>query len=382
MNLPHKDTIKQLARKWLKESITDQEKQAYVNWYMEDHQDTHPWEGEELSDPELEKRLLRDINARRIKEEKLKGLKWIRIIGAAAILILIATITIVLQSKRKSIKVESTAINQIKPGIKKATLTLSNGSTISLADFKKGTIQDQTGSSLTRDSAGQLKYESAQAKTTGNYTISTPVGTEYQFRLPDGSDVWLNSGSSITYPNNFNPTHERRILLTGEAYFQIKKDKKSPFKVITKSQQITVVGTHFNVDSYPDQPYTKTTLLQGSVIVNPTLKDKTYNTIVLKPGQQLTLTQKIQEVTEADTTQAVGWKNGRFIFRQEDLKTALSRIGKWYNVSIIYHNLKPINFKPWASISRQNSLPVVLHMLESTNEIHFKIEGRTIIVTN
>ncbi|WP_158799795.1 FecR family protein [Pedobacter sp. L105] len=381
MNLPSRDIIKQLAGKWLKNTITDQEKEVYVNWYNKDGQESHPWEdGSDLSDQELENRLLKAMNARLDKEGK--SYRLIRIISAAALLILISTVAIILVSKQSSTSIESTARSVIKPGIKKATLTLSNGSTISLADFKKGTIKDQTGSRISRDSTGQLKYETAQAKTIANYTVSTPEGTEYQFRLPDGSDIWLNSGSSITYPNNFAPKHERRIELTGEAYFEIKKDKKSPFKVITKSQEIRVLGTHFNVNSYADQSFTKTTLLEGSVIVNPTLKDKTSSTVVLKPGEQLTLTEKSLKVEEADTTQAVGWKNGRFIFRQEDFKTALNRIAKWYNVSISYKNIKPIDFKPWASISRQNSLTSVLKMLESTDQVHFKIEGRTIIVTN
>lgn len=379
MKEPTTDELHALAAKWINNTISDEEKKIFIKWYDFDHENPILWEGEDRTENELESRLLSDIYAKIKVTVKLN--QRIMIIAAAAVLCVFIGVTLMFVKNYGDSGKFQNPQTVVRPGINNAILTLANGKQIDLTRFKSGTITDQTGSKISKDAAGQLKYD-ALSKAITNYTISTPIGTEYNLKLPDGSYVWLNSGSSITFPNYFKAGQERRIELIGEAYFEIKKDKKSPFKVITKSQGITVVGTHFNVDSYGDQSYTKTTLLEGSIIVNPTLKNKLSSSIVLKPGQQLTLTERMQEVKEADTAQAVGWKNGRFIFHQEEFEIAVSKISKWYNVTFVYKNLKPINFKPWASISRQNSLSEVLKILESTNQVHFKIEGRAIIVTN
>lgn len=382
MKEPTNDELHALAAKWINKTITEEEKSIYIKWY--DSNNDHPivWEGQEQSSDELENRLISDIFSKIKVTTKLK--QFVMIITAAALILLVTGLPLLLfKNYRASNKFVNSRIS-VKPGINNAVLTLSNGKQIDLTTFKSGTITDQTGSKISKDSTGQLKYQANSGSVT-NYTVTTPVGTEYHLRLPDGTYVWLNSGSSITYPNFFKPAHERRINLKGEAYFVVKKDRTSPFKVVTHAQEITVLGTHFNVDSYADEAYTKTTLLEGSVSVVPRKNNFTgtsNNALILTPGQQLTLTKNNVVVKEVDTTQAVGWKNGDFVFRNEDIKSVLRRISKWYNVSVKYENVRPITLQPWGGISRKSSLSSVLKMLESTEQIHFKIERRTIIVTN
>jgi transmembrane sensor len=381
MKKPTNEELQKLAVKWINKTITAEEESLFLEWYNFTDDEPIVWEGSDQSESQLANRLMINIHTRVSIVYKLR--RWVKLISSAAIILLLAGLTIVFMNRQNDIGDSESLKLAVKPGITKAILTLPNGKVIDLTAFKNGKITDYTGSKISKNAAGELTYEAADPTKVSNYTVSTPIGTEYNLRLPDGSYVWLNSGSSITFPNTFKPKHERRISLQGEAYFMVKKDKSSPFKVITRTQDIVVLGTHFNVDSYPDEAYTKTTLLEGSVRVEPKSDQQLISkNVLLKPGQQLTLTMNKAVVLEVDTAQAVAWKNGDFLFRNEDFKTALRRISKWYNVTIVYQNTKPINLKPWGGISRQSSLSSVLKMLESTDQVHFKIERRTVIVTN
>ncbi|MDO8994551.1 MAG: DUF4974 domain-containing protein, partial [Daejeonella sp.] len=207
-------------------------------------------------------------------------------------------------------------------------------------------------------------------------TLSTPMGGQYQLSLPDGSRVWLNSGSSIRFPTAFIGK-ERIIELKGEAFFDIRENKKMPFIVRTNnSMDIRVLGTQFNVMAYDDEKNINTTLLEGSVQI---LKES--GTAFLEPGQAAILnkgTGKIK-VAAADIEEAVAWKNGFFIFSNENIESIMRKVSRWYNVEVDYQgNLSNKDFV--GTISRDKNISEILKMLELTGAVHFRIEGRRITV--
>ncbi|HWW38012.1 FecR family protein, partial [Pedobacter sp.] len=219
--------------------------------------------------------------------------------------------------------------NTIKAGQNKATLTLANGKVINLDSTTNGEIAEQTGITITKTEKGQLVYnvtESAKKEKTASAkiaynTITTPRGGQYQVNLPDGSKIWLNASSSLKYPTLFSK-NERRVELSGEAYFEVAKmtfkesghkKARTPFIVVTSKQQVEVLGTHFNINSYEDEATTKTTLLEGAVRVSQVGSRKTVN---LLPGLQSVLNNNNLSTRAVDTDEAVAWKNGYFQFNE------------------------------------------------------------------
>lgn len=278
------------------------------------------------------------------------------------------------------------------PGGNKATLTLADGSRISLTDALNGELAKQAGVSITKTRNGQLVYEidGQPALRSGLNkgqqllnTISTPRGGQYQIALPDGSKVWLNAESSLKYPVNFN-TAKRRVELTGEAYFEVAKQgttgQRTPFIVVTAQQEVEVLGTHFNINSYSDEPVTKTTLLEGSVNV---LQRSTRNSRMLKPGEQsrVSVSQSAPSLTIPNIEREMAWKNGLFIFKDEPIETIVKDLSRWYDVDISFEG-KPANLSYVGMVSRSKNISTVLKILESAGGLHFKIEGRKIIIVN
>ncbi len=280
----------------------------------------------------------------------------------------------------------------IKPGGNKATLTLADGSKISLTDATNGVIAKQAGINITKTSKGELIY-TVVAQSVPNVkkdvynTIETPRGGQYQINLPDGTKVWLNAESALKYPAVFNGD-ERKVELKGEAYFEVAKltDKKGariPFKVKNdigagRSQEVEVLGTHFNINAYNNEPSNKTTLLEGSIRIKNLQSNISQ---LLKPGQQSVITAASPSVRieMVDAEESVTWKDGYFSFNEENLSTIMNKIARWYNVEIDYRGNK-INKTFGGRISRFNSVNEVLDMLETTGAVHFKIEERRILV--
>lgn len=270
--------------------------------------------------------------------------------------------------------------NDIPPGSQTATLTLADGKKIALSEATNGKIAEQNGVSITKTAGGKLVYSLAKLNNDINTlsnvfnTLSTVKGQQYQVILPDGSKVWLNAASSITYPANFANLKNRMVQLSGEAYFEVAKDKSHPFIVKTDRQQVEVLGTHFNVNSYGDEGATRTTLLEGSVKV---LSDKGQK--VLLPGQQSRLIRNALKVSAADLNETVAWKNGDFIFNNEEFSSILRQLSRWYNVDIV-DNGKHSELHLSGTISRSKNMSTVLKALEVTGKVKFKIEGKTVVV--
>lgn len=237
-------------------------------------------------------------------------------------------------------------VNHIEPGGNRATLSLAGGKTISLSETKTGLVIGEK--QLTYNDGSSVDVHSELEEKRGEtimLTASTPRGGTYQFILPDGTHVWLNAESKLTFPSKFSRS-ERKVQLSGEAYFEVAKlpgpivsangSKNIPFLVLSKNQQVEVLGTHFNINSYGDEGTVKTTLLEGSVKVSLLSASKAAGGVILNPGQQAVVDVKSEiKVTQADVKQIIAWKNGLFYFKDADLKTILRTFSRWYDMDVI-----------------------------------------------
>jgi transmembrane sensor len=292
-------------------------------------------------------------------------------------------------------QLSSLSNDDVLPGRNSATLTLANGKKIVLSDAHKGELASESGVVISKTADGQIIYNVTQASSSGAATyntLSTANGETFQVRLPDGSLVVLNAASSLTYPTNINLVNERKVKLRGEAYFEVAKammkvegtannaeGKRKPFIVETDRQQVEVLGTQFNVNSYADELDTKTTLVEGVVKV-ASLGTVKYSS-VLKPGQQALSRPDGFLVKDVNITQAIAWKNGTFDFDNEDIQSVMRKISRWYNVEVEFEgNVSRERFN--GALSRKKNIKQMLKMLESTGVVHFKIEERRIIVIN
>ncbi|MCD0487790.1 FecR domain-containing protein [Pedobacter sp. MC2016-14] len=307
-----------------------------------------------------------------VPQTKVKAL-WYRITAAAAILITISTI-LVFQNLRTD-PVSVIAHNDIPAGVNKAYITLSNGKTIPLSSSKTGVIVSD--SKLTYNDGSTVEAE----RSPEGLAITTPRGGQYQITLSDGTIVYLNAESSLQYPMAFKGGN-RTVVLKGEAYFEVTKDKTHPFIVKTSSQNIQVLGTHFNVNAYEDEPNTKTTLLEGSVKVSPFNQSSDKANVFLIPGQQAISTPAVNttRVIQANLQEAVAWKEGYFRFNEEPLESIMRKISRWYNVKIIYAADAPRDITFAGVISRAKNISAVLEMMTLTENVSFKIEGARITV--
>jgi len=265
-------------------------------------------------------------------------------------------------------------VNDVAPGKQGATLTLANGKKIRLSAAANGDLAQEAGVTITKSANGQLVYEIKDNSAESNKinTLSTAKGETYQVRLPDGSLVWLNAASSLTYAVNLIESGKRSVKLEGEGYFEIAKDKLHPFIVESKGQKVEVLGTHFNINAYSDEPSIQTTLLEGAVKIN--------NRTILKPNEQAINTGSAIKVIQVDGTIFTDWKDGIFTFRKERLETILAKISKWYDVDIVSQGNTSAQLTFSGTISRNTPISGVLKLLEAKANIRFKVEGKKLLV--
>ncbi|TZF82239.1 DUF4974 domain-containing protein [Pedobacter sp. BS3] len=319
-----------------------------------------------------------------------------RWVAAAAILILISVGTwLYFNQQHPVIANKNTIMHDILPGGNKATLTLANGEKIILNDRQNGTLASQGSTTITKVQDGKLQVASytKQRATVQNshiLMVQTPVGGTYQVTLPDGTRVWLNAASSIRFPSVFAAS-ERRVEITGEAYFEVAKKiegskaegKRIPFIVTTNNQQVEVLGTHFNINAYTDEKAIKTTLLEGSVKVSqPNASSPLERAGVrLQPGQQSIITGNTIKVENADTEAAIAWKNNLFRFKDAELKTIMRQLSRWYDIEVAYSDINADGHLT-GYISRDVPLSRVLKMLQETSDLNFSVTGRQVTVTH
>lgn len=361
---------KLLLEKYKAGKYTPEEKLLLQKWFHHLEEDTPS----ELTEADLiiAKKALRKNMVNLVGKAQINIL-WPRIIAAAAIVIIISFgIYFYLGLDKRNTQYVTLMPKDIDPGGNKATLTLSDGRKIILTNAKNGKLAEQSGINVTKAADGQLIYTISNSDNSSQQisynTIETPVGGQYEVNLPDGSKVWLNSSSSLHYPVRFTGK-ERKVEITGEAYFEVAHDKTMPFRVTNASQTVEVLGTHFNIMAYPDEVSTNTTLLEGSVKI---IKDG--NSKLISPGEQSRVKGGNIDVVAVDINEATAWKNGYFMFKSEDIYSIMRQISRWYNIDIQY--LGNVSGKVFGGkISRSRNISEVLEILESTGSLHFQITG-------
>ncbi|WP_443946435.1 FecR family protein [Pedobacter sp. AW1-32] len=374
------EQLKQLLKKYQEGKATAKETfmvEAFVAKELAAHEWTLPETEKMVFGAQLKARILAEkdnVATTNGRQNNVKRLWTIVTVAAAVIIaiVLIAVYKVKLNGEKQAVRFA----NDVAPGKNSAIFITNSGKRINLDEQKNGSAVQIDGIIAKKEANGILTFAIAQnaGKLSGLNRLETPQGGQYQVNLPDGTQVWLNSSSSLTFPSQFNGL-QRHVQLSGEAYFEVAKDKKHPFMVQTINQEIEVLGTHFNVNSYVDEAAANTTLLEGAVKVTSGNTE-----ITIKPGQNAMVSKSGIHVSDIDPNLAVDWKNGEFRFKNEELPSILRKLSRWYGVTFI--NQLPKDKIPafTGSVSRFDHISKVLNMLEKTANIQFTINGKTITV--
>jgi len=376
---------RELLKKYQTGLATEDEKAIVESWYLKYKTAKSDLTTEELiAEQELGLRTLHGS----IQKQKTSAI-WPRMVAAAAaILLIIGSLFYFNDAPKEHIVVKQKAVvTDIVPGGNKAILTLADGKKVSLTDAAIGEILRKEGVQIEKTKDGQLVYKSTVEVISGEIaynTIETPVGGEYQVNLPDGSKVWLNASSTLHFPVQFGG-NRRKVELKGEAYFEIAKggrqNRTMPFTVVTGNQEVTVLGTDFNISAYADDGLISTTLLSGAVKVSSLVNHVPTVSVLLKPGQKAVKKGDGRHiaVSNADLYEDMAWKKGYFIFNNENIKVIMKKLARWYDIDVVYQgDMSDVAFQ--GNYSRTRSLSNLLKTIELTNKVKFKIEGRRVLV--
>lgn len=391
-----KQRILTLIDKFRKGEASEQEKQEIDEWYETFQSKQMKGYTDGMTDAEkihAKDKLLHRINRHIYQEatpQRGRKLQWKNAVLPSVILMSVLAFGIYYAYQNGQDfppTVPAVAIDA-DPGGNRAVLILGNGRRVDLADAPDGQLVRRPGIQITKTTDGQLVYEVTapdDAKVSGNEqavvynSIETPNGGQYQIVLPDGSKVWLNAASSLRYPASFGMLPVRRVELSGEAYFEIARDESKPFLVNSGKQTVKVLGTHFNVNAYDDEPLIKTTLLEGRIQLSLA---GNASKVMLSPGEEAVQKGPGFIVREADVKGAVAWKDGVFMFNSTDLQTLMRQLARWYDVEVVYEG--DIAYKRFfGSIERSYALSEVLKVLKLGN-VNFRLEqsahGKTRLV--
>jgi len=409
------DNIREIARRFFNNTATEEELTQLHQWYdtWVDEETIIPADTDDAGviETRMLSRMLDQIRQKTGSPAPVVSLPkrtWRKVAVAAAVIMALGISLFLWQQKfagnsgKGALAVTDNTV--IQPGIDKAMLILADGREVALDSTATGVISKQ-GSTTIINQKGQLTYDgvnSQQDETTYYNTVKTGMGNQYMLLLPDGSKVWLNAASTLRFPTRFT-AKERVVVLTGEGYFEVAKDKHHPFKVLLAGNTgeetpsaIEVLGTHFNIMAYRDEAGIKTTLLEGSVKVihqisrsNDSTIDNITQTALLQPGQQALMpfeksayvrsSDKVIQVTPVNVEDAVAWKNGYFQFTDALITTVMRQAARWYNVEVVYNgNVQQEIFT--GSIPRSAGINQFIKILELTKTVKVSIEGRKLII--
>lgn len=374
------DYIRQLLEKYRKGQATDKEIAILETWYMQWHNEPFPISAEELEETRAE--VWDSLNPKR--SSWFRPAHWL---SAASVLLFVAIGFYFLNKQPKEVKSSNqVAANQIakdfKPGGSKALLTLAGGKKVVLNNLQNGRISVQGSAMVSKTSEGNLSYTGHEANAGDDHitnTLSTPRGGQYHLILADGTQVWLNAASSITFPVRFDKG-DRVVNVTGEVYFEVAhKSNNQVFKVIAGKQEITVLGTRFNVRNYDDDKTASTTLLSGSVHIKNTATGKA---TMLTPGQEARIIKADDQLTvrQVNAENSICWKNGYFLFDNQGIESIMRIMSRWYDVDFTYQG-KLSKDRFGGTFSRSANLSETLKNLELLGKVHFKIMSDKVIVT-
>lgn len=405
-----KEQLEDLYNKYVQNQCTPQELEILVNELGaagdEEHEEAitqlfnTTWEGLEVHPDKysLPNLTLPETHAYETPVIEMYSLKrrWMRIAVAASIILIMgaAGFWLIRTRETKLATTPATTTKDISPGGNKAILTLADNSTIVLDNAANGKLAQEGVATIIKSGDGSLEY-SLPATREGNVetlynTLRTPRGGQYQLTLSDGTKVWLNAASSITFPTSFTG-NERNITITGEVYLEVAHNAAKPFKVQTNGADVEVLGTHFNVQAYTDEPAKKITLIEGRVKVsNRQLAIGNRQSAILKPGQQAELIADsqlaptsrrltIHDKSDVDMEEVLAWKNGLFRFNNADIETVMKQVERWYDVEVVYEGPVPEgHFR--GKIPRNVMASEMLKIIEASG-IQFRIENKKIIIT-
>jgi transmembrane sensor len=371
------EEINRLIEKYKIGTATDQERDTLNLWYRNTaYSDVIYPDEEKATETRILSRLLSEITpATKIK-------RWKAFTAAASVILGLSVGSYFLLNKQGDQQLVEIKTHDIAPGSNKAILTLANGKQIILNNAQDGELVQQGNAAITKSHDGHIIYQASDKGASSDIaynTTTTPRGGEYHITLADGTGVWLNAASSITYPTVFSG-RDRTVEITGEAYFEVAHNAAKPFRVKSNGQTVQVLGTHFDVNAYDDESTIKTTLLEGSVKVTTG-----EHVALLQPGQQsqVSIAEKttgvFKGIQNVDTDEAVAWKNGSFQFDKDDIKTVMRQFSRWYDVDVVYQG----DIKERAisgSMHRNLSAAKALELLSLAN-VHFIIDGKKIIVS-
>jgi ferric-dicitrate binding protein FerR (iron transport regulator) len=375
--------------KWYEKSIegklSTEERELLENYTDEFNLEAHQWDEKLMGDKNKVKKEIFQQILNGIEAKDSRVLSWKIWLAAASIIFVMLTSGIYFYTQNQidaTTIISKTESNiEVLLGNNQATLTLSDGSKIALNDTKNEVIKKEANAEIKKISTSLIYSRSVDKIPSNLYnTVSTPNGGQYHIQLEDGTKVWLNAASSIHFPVAFSGV-ERVVELKGEAYFEVAKNAKMPFKVYLNSgktdklMQIEVLGTHFNVSAYSNEDF-KTTLLEGSV----RLTNNSKKSLILQPGEQSVLNNfGKMEVKPANLKEAIAWKNRLFIFDHENIEGIMKKLSRWYNIEVEYVG-ELANKEFVATISRDENLSEVLKLLELTGTVQFEVKGKKVIV--
>lgn len=406
-----KQTVKDILQRYRSGDCTADERQLVEGWLL--HGAASPFD---LTDTELLEDLL-DIRMRLEHDlraetpiRKISRRRWLPYAAAVLAIAMIGSIYYFSGHTHRQSQFTNVQSNDVMPGSNKATLTTADGRTIALNPEQAGiiigdkniTYADGTSilDGISETAEGSLEDGNGLGSPHTQYAIlTTPKGGQYQLTLPDGTKVWLNSASKLKYPSRFTG-NERVVELEGEAYFEVRKsvspkDQTSenrttqsaggrtqyairrtniPFIVRTPSQEVTVMGTQFNIAAYEDEPQIKTTLVEGAVEVM-NLKSKTAHRLI--PGQQSIVQNGNTAIHDVDVYAYIGWKEGYFLFNGTELRDAMKQLSRWYDIEIVYEGAIPLT-PFYGKISRDDTLAEVLDILKE-GKVNFRIEKNSLV---
>ncbi len=307
-----------------------------------------------------------------LQQEKRRSGLWKA--AAAAMVIVLAGVTAYFAASHRFSHAPALARQDVAPGANKAVLVLADGRHIPLDSAARGTVAQQGGVTISQTGSGQLDYNGTgtNGKEVVYNTVTTPRGGQFRITLPDGTKVWLNAASSLHFPAAF-PAGERKVEITGEVYFEVAPQAAAPFIVTARGTEITVLGTHFNVNAYTDEASVSTTLLEGSVRVTHQGR-----MVTLKPGTQAQVKEDIRVVDNADTEALMAWKNGRFSCSDAPLENIMRQISRWYDVQVVFKDQITDTYS--IEIARDVPLSKLLRFLELSGGVHFEVNEKTIII--
>ncbi|WP_285008739.1 FecR family protein [Pedobacter faecalis] len=366
-----------LLRKYREGACSEAEKALVEGWYLRFNED-----GVGLSDKRL-RELGKEIYTQLPGSKGRSSVKlWVGKMAAAAAIIAIVGGTLLYFSPGEAPKVNHTT--STTPVANQAVLTLADGKEIMLDSSETGLLASQNGLEIIKVSDGRLAYKITDPQinvtAVGYSTISVPNGGQYEISLSDDSKVWLNAATSLKVPIAFAKSKARRVTLSGEAYFEVFKDKARPFIVQTAFEDIKVLGTRFNVSAYNADAFTKTSLLEGAVELSSRGSGNAPK-VRLKPNQEAINDGTGFSVQSADPEIAISWKNGEFMFRNEPLQNIMAKVARWYDMEVVYQDKAVGKERFGGSISRSASLAEVLELLEMTGDVHFSVEGKKIKIS-